>query len=141
MDERHGRTELPTLDRMKWAKSMVMGRFNGLMAQSSQESLRTITSMERELTYGLTRESMLEIGLTIRWKGEECSHGWTARSMRVSTETIRKKGMESSSGLTIGPTEANGRTESSMAKEYMLLPTIWRRKESGRMARGSSGSK
>ena len=71
-----------------------------------------------ENIYGKMVEFMRDNGVTTRWRAKASSYGWTAASTKDSIKTIKRKASASLLSKTGGYTKDNGRTESSMEKEF-----------------------
>jgi len=101
-------------------------------------SLR-ITFTEWACIPGRTAENTMVNGRITRWTVKECSLGPTEEGMMVSTSMTRKKDRVFSRGQMDASTMATGKTESNMAREYIIRARVKLKWESGLKASVSTG--
>lgn len=79
------------------------------------------------------------IGNKIICTGKVCTNGQMVENMKGVIRMIKKRAMASTPIPTAGAIKANGATGNSTAKDYSSALRAYLEKESGKMAKGSTG--
>ena len=93
---------------------------SGLTDQRTPESSPKTIFTAMVFTNGKTAVNMTGNGKTTKWTVKGSLLGKTAENMRVNTSMIKRREMECLRGLMAVNTMDNGKTESSMAKDFTI---------------------